>query len=92
MVKELCHVIFHLFKQVKPAFSLTAFQKYWNLYTFLGNCPTTPPLSQHCTFFSPGTNVGLRVWGGGGVGSFLETYSDPNIGPGLLCKTAIIRH
>ena len=34
------------------------------------------------------------MWGGraGGVGSFLETYSDPNIGPGLLCKTTIIRH
>ena len=30
--------------------------------------------------------------GRGGVGSFLETYSDPNIGPGLLCKTTIIRH
>ena len=53
------------FPSSKPAFSFTAFQKYWNLYTFLGNCPPTPPLSQHCTFFSPGTKCWFKGWGGG---------------------------
>ena len=82
VVKELCHVIFHLFKHLKPAFSFTAFQKY--LYTFLGNCPPTPPLSQHYTYFSPGAKCWFKGVGGGEVGSFLMTYSDPNIGLVLL--------
>ena len=39
-------------------------------FMFLGNCPPTPPLSQHCLTSQLGKNVGL---GEGSVGSVPET-------------------
>ena len=48
---------------------------FWLIITFLGNCPPTPPLSQHQHFSLRG-KCWLRGGVGGQLGSFPETCYD----------------
>ena len=45
-------------------------------FTFLGNCPPTPTLSQHFALSEKEVNVGL-LEGDMYVGSFPEMFNDP---------------